>query len=116
MRLRETRALRAFGVICGGNGDPFEYMTAIEVETFEGLPEGIGRMRVPSQQCAVFKHDGHVSHAGEVWQAATEWVESSPYEDAVTPAFELYDEKFDPETGSGGFEVWYPIRPRTEHA
>ena len=109
--LRASRAPRAYGVMCGVNGDDFEYMTALEVESFEGLPTDMGRMRVPPQQYAVFYHDDHVSTIGSSWQRIwSEWLPSSGYEDAVTPAFELYDRRFDPETGNGGCEIWFPVK------
>jgi AraC family transcriptional regulator len=41
-----------------------------------------------------------------------EWLPGSAFEDAETPAFELYDHRFDPETGAGGFEIWFPVRAR----
>ena len=113
MGLRPDRAPRAFGVMCGTNGDEFEYMTALEVASFDDAPAGIVRMRVPAQHYAVFRHDGHVSAIGETWRAIMEeWLPQSDYEDAETPAFEVYDRCFDPETGNGGFEIWLPVRRR----
>ena len=109
--LRETRAPRAFGVICGYEGDHFEYMTALEVDDFDQVPQWLGRMRVPPQTYAVFWHEGHVSTLGSSWQIiAEEWLPNSDYVDAETPAFELYDQRFDPETGNGGAEIWFPVK------
>lgn len=113
MGLRDTRAPRAFGAICGTRGDEIEYMTAIEVDSFDDLPEGIGRMRVPAQHYAVFEHRGHISAVGPLWQAIMEdWLPASGYVDVETPAFELYDQRYDPETGAGGFEIWIPVARR----
>ena len=110
---RDTRAPRAFGVICGTDGERFEYMTALEVDSFDDLPAGFGRMRVPAQNYAVFLHRGHVSGLADLWRRiAAEWLPASEYDDAETPAFEIYDDRFDPETGSGDVEIWFPVKPK----
>ena len=110
---RDARAPRAFGVICGFHAGQLEYMTALEVESFDHLEPAVGRMRVPAQRYAVFFHAGHISEAGELWQRlSSEWLPRSGFEDAETPAFEVYDQRFDPVSGQGGFEVWFPVRSR----
>jgi AraC family transcriptional regulator len=114
--IRDTRAPHAFGVICGNDGQRVEYMTAIEVADFESLPGDTGRMRVPAQHYAVFATKDHVSAAADLWpRIMFEWLPASDYEDAETPAFELYTQSYDPETGDGGFEIWFPVRRRTSH-
>lgn len=101
----------AYGVICGAEAERFEYMTGVEVESFENLPAETGRMRIPAQRYAVFTHEGHVSELGQLWEKIwREWLPSSGYADAMTPPFELYDQRFDPETGTGQLEIWTPIR------
>jgi AraC family transcriptional regulator len=109
--LHDARGNRAFGAICGTSADRFEYLAGVEVESFDGLPDQLGRMRVPAQKYAVFTHDGHVSQLGATWRHIwQEWLPASGYQDAETPPFELYGERFDPDTGEGGFEIWFPIR------
>lgn len=111
--LRSTRAPRAFGVYCQAQGDTFEYMTALEEKDVEDSRASLGRIRVPAQRYAVFLYKGHVSGLGELWQRVLEeWLPASDYVDAETPAFELYDSRFDPETGAGEVEVWCPVKPR----
>ena len=108
---RHERAPRAFGVFCSATDQVLEYMTAIEVESFDEVPGDMGRMRVPTQRYAVFAFEEHVSKVAAAWERIwTAWLPGSGYEDAETPAFELYDLKFDPATGDGGFEIWFPIR------
>ena len=107
---RGPRAPRAYGAMCSTSGDSFEYMTALEVDSFDGLPADMGRMRVPAQQYAVFTHSGNVATLPETWQIIMEqWLPQSDYRDAETPAFELYDQRFDPATGEGGVEIWLPV-------
>lgn len=102
----------AYGVICGN--DPangrFEYMTAVEVHSFDALPEGQGRMRVLPRRYAVFAHDGPTATLHRTWDAIwNEWLPRSGLRGAHAPDFERYDERFDRTTGRGGIEIWYPV-------
>lgn len=102
----------AYGVICGNDAEHarFEYMTAVQVESFDALPEGTGRMRVQPRRYAVFAHDGSTETLHESWQAIwNEWLPRSGLRGAHAPDFERYDERFDPATRSGGIEIWFPV-------
>jgi AraC family transcriptional regulator len=101
-----------YGVICSGDAEGFEYLAGMEVVSFDQLPEGIGRMRIPPQRYAVFTWDGPASALGEVWEAIWAWLPASGYADAHTPAFERYDRRFDPATQRGITEVWFPVTAR----
>lgn len=92
-----------YGVMCGHDATGFEYMCGVEVESFAGLPEGTGRMRVPAQRYAVFTHNGPASTLRSTWLKILEWLLSSGYESAHTPDFEVY--------GVGGIEVWVGVVP-----
>jgi AraC family transcriptional regulator len=102
-----------YGVIC--SGDPkartVEYMTAVEVAAFEGVPAEYGRVRVFPQTYAVFTHRDHVSTIGKTWDAIwNDWLPRSGHQTAPAPDFELYDERFDPRTGAGEIEIWVPVQ------
>lgn len=102
-----------YGAMCGNDPSTrtFEYMCAAEVADFASVPSSLGRMRVPAQHYAVFTHRGHVSTLRETWDAIwSDWLPRSGIEPADTPDFELYDERFDPVTGSGVIEIWFPVR------
>jgi AraC family transcriptional regulator len=108
------RGAVAYGVMCGTQlaEQRFEYMAGVEVESFDALPADLGRMRVPVQHYAVFEHCGHVSTLwqtwGDIWQ---DWVPRSGRTPADTPDFELYGADFDPATGLGTMEIWFPLQP-----
>lgn len=111
--VRSAAGRRAYGAYCETTADGFEYMTGVEVDSFDDLAADVDRMRVPAQQYAIFTHDGHVSDLGLVWQHIwRDWLPRSGYEDAGTPPFELYDERFNADTGVGTFEVWFPLREK----
>jgi AraC family transcriptional regulator len=102
-----------YGVMCGAWPDEqrFEYMTGVQVASLEALSPEYGRMRVPAQRYAVFTHHGHVSTLHTTWDAIWhEWLPRSGYRMANTPEFERYDERFDPQTGSGTVEIWCSIQ------
>jgi AraC family transcriptional regulator len=102
-----------YGVVCGSDMErqSFEYMCGIEVDAFDALPAGMGRMRVPAQHYAVFVHEGHVDGLRATWDAIwNDWLPRSGIHPADTPDFELYDDRFDRETGRGVIEIWFPIQ------
>jgi AraC family transcriptional regulator len=91
-------------------GQRFEYMAAVEVSSFDGVPLTLGRMRVPAAHYAVFTHDGPLAGLRAVWgRIMGEWFPTSGFQSAPTPDFERYDERFDPATKSGVVEVWIPV-------
>ncbi|MGE0104438.1 MAG: GyrI-like domain-containing protein [Blastocatellales bacterium] len=101
----------SYGAVCASRENEFEYMCAVEVTSFDGLPDNIGRMRVPEQRYAVFTHSGHVSSIRATWDAIwSQWLPNSGFKPASTPDFELYDDRYDPLTGNGIVEIWFPVQ------
>jgi AraC family transcriptional regulator len=101
-----------YGVICTASPQEqtLEYMCGAEVASLDALPPGMGRMRIPAQHYAVFEHRGHTSTLRQTWDAIwSDWVPRSGRTVANTPDFEVYDERFDPRTGSGLIEIWIPM-------
>jgi AraC family transcriptional regulator len=101
----------AYGVCHNADGDGnFEYVCGVEVRDFSGLPPELSRVRVPARRYAVFSHRGHVSSVrGTVSAIWNQWLPESGHQAADAPNFERYDERFDPRTGLGGFEIWIPV-------
>jgi AraC family transcriptional regulator len=102
----------SYGVMCGHDATGFEYMCGVEVESFAGLPEGTGRLRVPAQRYAIFGHHGDGTTLRETWLRILEWLSSSDYESAHRPDFELYGPQSDPLDGGGEIEVWVGVVPK----
>ena len=101
----------AYGVCCNGDdAGNFDYIAGVEVNDFSDLPREFSRIRIPEQRYAVFTHSDHVSTIrrtiNTIWN---QWLPSSGHKMADAPTFERYDEKFDPTTGNGGFEIWVPL-------
>lgn len=100
----------SYGVMCGESPGGFEYLCGSEVESFAGLADNIGRMRLTPQYYAVFLHSGHIAAIRGTWQRIFgEWLPGSGYASAQRPDFETYDQRFDPRTGLGSVEIWIAI-------
>ncbi len=105
----------AYGAIAGGDTktQTMEYMTAVEVQSFDAAPKDLGRMRVPAARYAVFLHAGNVRTIQETWrQIFSAWLPSSGMQSNETPDFEVYGEQFDGATGEGGVEIWVGVKPK----
>jgi AraC family transcriptional regulator len=102
-----------YGVLCGADATGFEYMTAVNVESFAVLPEGTGRMRVPPQRYAVFAMSEGAS-VESTWRQIFAWLERTDgeYQSAHLPDFELYPAGTDPRAPGSGVEFWVGIVPR----
>lgn len=100
----------AYGVCYNTDDTGFDYIAGVEVADFDPLPVEFSRVRVPAQRYAVFAHHDHVSTVRGTFMAIfNEWLPKSGYRSADAPVFERYDERFDPRTGTGGFEIWVPV-------
>lgn len=102
-----------FGAICGHTATSFEYLTAVEVASFDGLPPGYGRVIVPAQDYAVFLHRGPVVAIGVTWAQVMRWLATGAYESAETPDFEAYGPDFDPTRPDSEVEIWVGVRRRS---
>jgi AraC family transcriptional regulator len=104
------------GFHCFDDSASFQYLAAVEVSDFAGVPAGWARIEVPRRRYAVFTHHEHVSRLGEAIDAIRRsWLPASGRAADLgggAPDFlERYGEGFDPASGTGDLEVWFPIRP-----
>lgn len=114
------RGNAGYGVVFDGKADEcdFEYLAGAEVSTFDGLPADFARMSVPAQRYAIFPHRDHVSKLRNTIDAAVKtWLKQAQAKgEALTPQpgqpwmIEYYGEDFDPKTGTGTIEVWFPVK------
>jgi AraC family transcriptional regulator len=101
-----------YGVICNTDDTgSIDYICGVQVREFPSQPAELTRLRIPPQTYAVFEHHDHVSTVSTTWHAIwNQALAADGYEATDGPAFERYDERFDPRTGLGGLEIWIPIK------
>lgn len=101
----------SYGVCTNSDADGLDYISAVEVKDFGDLPKDYTRLRVPAQRYAIFSHKGHISEIRSVIHAVFgTWIPQSKYEIADAPSLERYGPEFDPPSGTGGYEIWVPIK------
>jgi AraC family transcriptional regulator len=89
----------------------FDYLCGVEVSDFARLPAELAHVRIPAQRYAVFSHGEHISSIRSTWITIwNKWLPESGHELVDAPDFERYSEVFDPRTGTGGLELWVPIK------
>ena len=102
----------AYGV-CYNTDDAghFDYIAGVEVADFAALPKDFAQLRLTEQRYAVFTHEQHVSAVRGTFMAIfNDWLPKSGHQAADAPVSERYDERFDPRGGTGGFEIWVPLK------
>ena len=99
----------AYGVCFDGDDKGFRYVAGYGSKTGE-CPNGMEKVSIPAGRYAVFTHKGHISDFPKT--VYTIWNKSLPdhgLETRKAPDFEVYDSRFDVESGRGEVEVWIPI-------
>ena len=95
-----------------GNKSAFDYLTGVEVTSLDGVEQPFAGVTLPAKTYAVFVHEGHVSRLHETVKSAWDWLPTSgrKLDEAGGPTFfERYGETFDPRSGTGEIEVWFPV-------
>ena len=91
-----------------------EIVTGVEVTTLDGVKPPFAGVTLPPKTYAVFPHRGHVTKLNETVDAAWKWLPQSDRQldqsDAQPTFIERYGERFDPKTGYGDIEVWFPVK------
>lgn len=90
--------------------EEFIYIACAPVTEVENIPDGMVSYTVPACRYAVFTHKGHISKithtVNYIWGT---WLPKSSYKQAMSPDFELYDARFDPESGTGEVDIYLPV-------
>jgi AraC family transcriptional regulator len=102
----------AYGVRCNSDeAGNFDYVCGVEVRDFSRLPADWSRVRIAEQRYAIFSQHDHISTIRSTWNTIwNNWLPESRYKVVDAPDFERYGDDFDSVTGTGGFEIWLPIK------
>lgn len=101
----------AYGVVWNNRPNcEFDYIAGVELRPGTAPPQGMQAIDLEARRWAVFMHQGNVALIGKtleaIWGA---WVPDCGLAIAKTPCVECYTEEFDPQTGTGGTEIWVPL-------
>ena len=89
----------------------FEKWAAIEVASFDEVPEGMNTLTLSSGLYAVFLHRGAAATAPATFQyILSEWLPASGYELDHRPHFEVLGERYKNDHPDSEEEIWIPIR------
>jgi AraC family transcriptional regulator len=102
----------AYGVCynCDALGN-FDYLCDVELRDFSDVPTEFVRLRIPAHRYAVFAHRSHISGIRRTFNTIfNRWLPESGQQMDDAPLFEQYGERFDPQTGEGGLEIWVPLK------
>ena len=102
----------AYGVRCNSDdAGNMDYVCGVEVSDFSDLPAELTGIRIAPRRYAVFAHRDHISTIRRTWHTIwNKWLPESGHEPADAPDFERYGETFDPVRGTGGVEIWVPLK------
>jgi AraC family transcriptional regulator len=97
-----------------GNAESYQYLAGVRVTGTKWLPEGFTSQIIPARSYAVFTHRGNATRIPAAVQAIfhDDLPRMGLKPDGEPGLIEVYDERFDPSTGSGEIEFWIPIRER----
>ena len=124
-RHQEVRDKTQPGVALGVCGDvredgAFSYVAGFQVQQAKEVPEGMVVKQVPAAKYAVFTHRGSLSDVENGLDSTyaaiyREWLPASGYEQADSPDFELYDERFvfgQPQQPQSEMDIYIPIKKK----
>jgi AraC family transcriptional regulator len=104
----------AYGLVAGtaAAGGTYFYLAGVEVADLADLDSSFTGMRLPAQRWAVFPHEGHITTIASTIHAV--FAQALPAAGLTAgdmpDLLERYDERFNPWTGSGGLEIWVPVK------
>jgi AraC family transcriptional regulator len=102
----------AYGVRTNSDDEGgFDYVCGVAVSHFSHVASDWSRLRIAAQKYAVFSHGDHISTIRSTWNTIwNKWLPESGHELVDAPDFERYGEAFDSHLGTGGLEIWVPIK------
>ena len=92
--------------------NPFEKWAAVEVTSFDAIPEGMEPFNLESGLYAVFLHQGSSTDTSTYQYIFGNWLPGSEYELDHRPHFEVLGEKYKNNDPDSEEEIWIPIKKK----
>jgi predicted transcriptional regulator YdeE len=105
-----------YGICCpleaaGDDQEKFTYVAAVAAAHLDDIPHGMVGIEVPDRDYEVFAYDGGIGPAlpETVRYIFGDWLPNSGFvQDGYD--FEYYDDRFDPQTDTGTFFIYVPVK------
>lgn len=89
----------------------FEKWAAVEVDSFEQVPDGLKTFTIPAGRYALFIHKGLPEMFPKTSQYIfEEWLPSSGFELDNRPHLEIMDKNYRPDDQQAEEQVWIPVK------
>jgi AraC family transcriptional regulator len=89
----------------------FEKWAAVEVDSFQDIPQGMETFILPAGLYAVFNYKGDASTAEAAFRYIFEkWIPNEVYDLDNRPHFEILGEKFKRNDPDSEEEIWIPVK------
>jgi len=89
----------------------FEKWAAVEVSSFDNVPDDMETLIIPGGLYAVFEYKGNPANGSEAFKEIfTTWLPSSGYALDNRPHFEILGAKYQNGSDDSEEEIWIPIR------
>lgn len=94
-------------------GKSFQKWAAVEVSSFDKVPEEMESLTIPQGLYAIFVHKGPQSEGHKTYHTIfAEWLPKSKYTVDDRPHFAVMDEKYKKEEPDSEEEIWIPVKLR----
>lgn len=91
----------------------FEKWAAVEVDSYDTIPESMDKLLIPGGDYVVFHYKGKPSEAQKTYQFIyAQWLPNSEYQLDDRPHFALMGEKYKGEQPDSEEEFWIPVRKK----
>ena len=99
------------GLVKGRKVSRMLYAAAVEVSDLSAVTADLAQLQLAPRQYAVIPHDGPLSDMPAVFEAIWKtWMPSSGRTYSGHPVLERYGPEFNGAAGTGGFEIWIPVK------
>ena len=112
--IQGTSCHATYGVCQDAANGPgtFAYTAAVEVGAPGAAPAGMVAFTLPAGTWAVFTHKGHITKISETFDAISKtWLAAAKLERAANVDLEVYDDRWDPKTGTGDVDIYVSVKP-----
>jgi AraC family transcriptional regulator len=105
-------ALGTYYGVCECHGEAgLCYTAAVDVPSLDKIPADMVGFDVPGGRYAVFTHKGLLSTLGATYNHIYQvWMPTADVDRAERPEFELYDERFDPNSEESEMDIYIPVK------